>query len=198
MIDVGGVGYLVLCSTRTLAALPPPGRGDRSPDRDPGARGEHHALRLRERAERGWFRLLQTVQGVGARVALALLSIALPRRAGARGRAEDKAALARANGVGPRLAARIVAELRDRLDRPAASPLHGAATLPVAAGTLDEALSALVNLGYGRSEAHAALARAAAGLGEQPAFEPLVRAALQEAPPASNSPAPRPDRQVVG
>jgi holliday junction DNA helicase RuvA len=94
--------------------------------------------------------------------------------------AQDKAALARASGVGPRLAARIVAELRDRLDDLPPSPLHPAVALPVAAGALDEALSALVNLGYGRSEAHAALARAARGLGEQPDFEQLVRAALQE------------------
>jgi Holliday junction DNA helicase RuvA len=181
VIDVGGVGYLVLCSTRTLAALPRPGEAiDLLIETQ--VREESIALYgFQQAGEREWFRLLQTVQGVGARVALALLSIHTPDQLARAVVAQDKAALARASGVGPRLAARIVAELRGRLDDLPPSPLHGAAALPVVSGALDEALSALVNLGYGRSEAHAALARAAAGLGDdQPAFEPLIRAALQE------------------
>jgi Holliday junction DNA helicase RuvA len=180
VIDVGGVGYLVLCSSRTLAALPRPGEAiDLLIETQ--VREESIALYgFQQPSERGWFRLLQTVQGVGARVALALLAILTPDQLARAVVAQDKAALTRASGVGPRLAARIVAELRDRLDDLPLSPLHPAAALPVAAGALDEALSALVNLGYGRSEAHAALARGARGLGDQPAFEQLVRAALQE------------------
>jgi Holliday junction DNA helicase RuvA len=185
VIDVGGVGYLVLCPTRTLAALPRPGEAiDLLIETQ--VREESIALYgFREASERGWFRLLQTVQGVGARVALALLSILTPDQLARAVVAQDKAALARASGVGPRLAARIVAELRDRLDDLPPSPLHPVTAFPVASGALDEALSALVNLGYGRSEAHAALARAAGRLGEQPGFEPLIRAALQELAGAS-------------
>ena len=138
VIDVGGVGYLVVCSARTLAALPAAGEAvDLHVETQ--VRAESITLYgFREPAERVWFRLLQTVQGVGARVALGLLSVLAPDELARAVAAQDKAALARASGVGPRLAARIASELRERLvDLPlpaaAAHPLPGLGALAPAA-----------------------------------------------------------------
>jgi Holliday junction DNA helicase RuvA len=182
VIEVGGVGYLVVCSARTLAALPAAGEAvDLHVDTQ--VRPESITLYgFREPAERVWFRLLQTVQGVGARVALGLLSVLAPDELARAVAAQDKAALARASGVGPRLAARIASELRERLvDLPlpaaAAHPLPGLGALSPPAA---DAVSALINLGYGRSEAHAAIAKAAAALGKQAAADALIRASLKD------------------
>jgi Holliday junction DNA helicase RuvA len=181
VVDVGGVGYLVMCSARTLAALP--GLGEAVDLHiETQLRAESLALYgFKEPAERVWFRLLQTLQGVGARVALGLLSVLAPDELARAVAAQDKAALSRASGVGPRLAGRIASELRERL---VDLPLPGAAldTVPIvgATGAAADAVSALINLGYGRSEAHAAIAKAAATLGEQAAAEALIRTGLQE------------------
>jgi Holliday junction DNA helicase RuvA len=182
VIDVGGVGYLVACPTRTLAALPRPGE---AVDLLIETQVRDDSITLygfRSGAERGWFRLLQTVQGVGARVALAILSVLGPDELARAVAAQDKAALASASGVGPRLAGRIASELRDRLTElpgPVGAPSLGP---PVVAfgGPADDAVSALVNLGYGRSEAHAAVAKAAAALGTAAPLDALVRTCLQE------------------
>jgi holliday junction DNA helicase RuvA len=179
VIDVGGVGYLVVCSTRTVAALPAAGEAV-DLHIDTQLRAESITLYgFREPAERVWFRLLQTVQGVGARVALGILSVLAPDELARAVAAQDKAALARASGVGPRLATRIATELRDRL---VDLPLPGAAVeaAPLAAGAAADALSALVNLGYGRSEAHAAIAKATAALGERAPVDALIRSALKD------------------
>jgi Holliday junction DNA helicase RuvA len=182
VIDVGGVGYLVVCSPRTLAALPAAGEAvDLHVDTQ--VRAESITLYgFREPAERVWFRLLQTVQGVGARVALGLLAVLAPDELARAVAAQDKAALSRASGVGPRLASRIASELRERLvDLPLpAAPAHplpgpGALAPPAA-----DAISALINLGYGRSEAHAAIAKATAALGNQAAVDALIRTGLQD------------------
>jgi Holliday junction DNA helicase RuvA len=119
------------------------------------------------------------VQGVGARVALGILSVLAPDELARAVAAQDKAALSRASGVGPRLATRIATELRDRL---VDLPLPGATaeTAPLAAGGAADALSALVNLGYGRSEAHAAIAKATATLGERAPVDALIRSALMD------------------
>jgi Holliday junction DNA helicase RuvA len=182
VVDVGGVGYLVVCSARTLAALPSAGEAvDLHVETQ--VRAESITLYgFRDPAERAWFRLLQTVQGVGARVALGVLSVLPPEALARAVAAQDKTALTRASGVGPRLAARIVAELRDRLtDLPlpaaAAEQIQIASPLGTAAA---DALSALINLGYGRSEAHAAIAKAAASLGDQAPVDALIRTGLQE------------------
>jgi Holliday junction DNA helicase RuvA len=181
VIDVGGVGYLVACSTRTLAALPRPGE---AVDLLIETQVRDDSITLYgfpTAAERRWFRLLQTVQGVGARVALGILSALGPDELAHAVAAQDRAALARASGVGPRLATRIASELKDRLSElPGAlgGPLPG----PAAAlgGPADDAVSALVNLGYGRSDAHAAVAKAAAALGDGAPIETLIRTGLQE------------------
>ena len=182
VIDVGGVGYLVACPTRTLAALPRPGEAvDLLIETQ--VRAESITLYgFRTAAERSWFRLLQTVQGVGARVALAILSVLGPEELTRAVVAQDKAALGRASGVGPRLAGRIASELKDRLtELPGAvgGPAPDAiAVMP--GGPAGEAVSALVHLGYGRSEAHAAIAKAAAALGAAAPLEALIRTGLQD------------------
>src|SRR5438270_623963 len=115
IIDVGGIGYLAFCSTRTIGRLPPPG----GPARllvETHVREDHiHLYGFIDAAERDWFRLLTTVQGVGARLALAILSATAPDALLLAILAQDKAMLARADGVGPRLATRIVNELRDKV-----------------------------------------------------------------------------------
>jgi Holliday junction DNA helicase RuvA len=182
VIDVGGVGYLVACSTRTLASLPRPGE---PVDLLIETQVRDDSITLYgfpTATERRWFRLLQTVQGVGARVALGILSALGPGELAHAVAAQDRAALARASGVGPRLAGRIASELKDRLrELPGVlgAPLSGPAYATLG-GPADDAVSALVNLGYGRSDAHAAIARAAATLGDGAPIEALIRTGLQE------------------
>ena len=181
VVDVGGVGYLVACSARTLAGLP--GTGE-AVDLHVETQLRAESITLygfRDPAERAWFRLLQTVQGVGARVALGVLSVLTPDQLAHAVAAQDKAALTRANGVGPRLASRIVAELKDRLtDFPLPGGAVASAPIAGASGAAADALSALINLGYGRSEAHAAVAKAAASLGEMAPVDALIWTGLQQ------------------
>ncbi len=182
VIDVAGVGYQVVCSANTLAALP--GAGE-AVDLHVETQLRAESITLygfKDPAERAWFRLLQTVQGVGARVALAVLSILTPEQLARALAAQDKAALTRASGVGSRLAGRIMGELRDRLvDLPLLPGAAPATAIPgPPGGAAADAVSALINLGYGRSEAHAAIAKAAATLGEQAAADALIRTGLQE------------------
>ena len=182
VIDVGGVGYLVACATRTLAALPRPGE---PVDLLIETQVRDDSITLygfRTTAERRWFRLLQTVQGVGARVALGILSALGPDELAHAVAAQDKAALARASGVGPRLAGRIASELKDRLSElpgVAGGALPGGAAAALG-GPADDAVSALINLGYGRGDAHAAVAKAAAVLGAGAPIEALIRTGLRE------------------
>ncbi len=179
VLDVGGVGYLVFASTRTLGALPAP----------PGVASLLIETQVREDAialygfatgaERDWFRLLTTVQGVGAKVALGLLSALSPDQLIAAIATQDRAALTRAPGVGPKLAVRLLSELRERAG---AMPGGGAVPLPaapVAAGHVADALSALTNLGYRRAEAEAALARAVEAAGADAALDVLIRGGLK-------------------
>ena len=183
VIDVGGVGYLVQCSARTRGALPADGEAVElfveTHMRDDGILLYGFA----DRAERAWFRLLVKVQGVGARMALGVLSALGPDGLAAAIAAEDRAALRQASGVGPKAAGRIVAELKDKgagVDAPpsAAAPPRGAGGGGAAA--VAEAVSALVNLGYGRGEAHAAAARAAARAGADAELAEVIRGGLAE------------------
>jgi len=178
VIDVGGVGYLVQASARTLAAVGPVGE----------AAMVFTEMQVREDAitlfgfatagERDWFRLLTGVQGVGGRVALSILSVldaAELSRAVAGG---DKAMVARANGVGPKLAMRIVNELKDKIGAVAIGP--AGTTVAAAKGASSDALSALANLGFRASEASAAVAAAADELGDGASLDALVRLALKK------------------
>src|SRR4051812_4752179 len=130
VIDVGGVGYLAFCSTRTLGRLPPTGSAARLLV-ETHVREDHiHLYGFIDTAERDWFRLLTTVQGVGARLALAILSAVMPEALVVAIVAQDKAVLARADGVGPRLAARIVNELREKVSGLAGVPASPATPPP--------------------------------------------------------------------
>ena len=184
VIDVNGVGYLAFCWTRTIGRLPTPG----SPARlliETHVREDHiHLYGFIDTAERDWFRLLTTVQGVGARLALSILSAVAPETLGLAILAQDKPALAQAEGVGPRLAARIVNELRDKISNvaaPAASPLAALRSAPTnGGGVTADAISALENLGVGRIEALGAIAAAARRLGSEAGADVLIKAGLEE------------------
>ncbi|TDQ77636.1 Holliday junction DNA helicase subunit RuvA [Dongia mobilis] len=182
IIDVGGVGYVVFASGKTLARL--------------GNRGSAASLlidtHVREDAislygfadatERDWFRALLNVQGVGARVALSILSVLAPDELARAVAAQDKAAVARANGVGPKLAQRVVAEMKDKvggISLGISAPVAGAA--PAAAdGPMNDAVSALVNLGYRRAEAYGAVTRVMQKQGADAALNDLIVHGLKE------------------
>ncbi|HUC69156.1 MAG TPA: Holliday junction branch migration protein RuvA [Stellaceae bacterium] len=180
VVDVNGVGYLVFVSARTLARVPPRGEAVRLLI-ETHVREDHiHLYGFADEAERGWFRLLTTVQGVGAKLALALLGVLPPETLAAAIMAQDKAALARADGVGQKLAQRIANELKDKVGGIALGP--AAASAPVAAppGAAADAVSALINLGYSRSDAYSAVNQAAQRLGAEARIDALIRAGLQE------------------
>ena len=181
VIDVAGVGYLVFCSARTLGALPPAGEAA-SLHVETHVREDHiHLYGFESLAERDWFRLLTTVQGVGTRVALAILSALSADRLSDALIAGDGDMLTQAPGVGPKLAGRIVAELKDKAV-PAGEAGSGQA-VGFAGGqtdTVDDAVSALVNLGYRRSDAFGAVTGAARELGPEAEVETLIRAGLKE------------------
>jgi Holliday junction DNA helicase RuvA len=185
ILDVHGVGYVVQCPARTLQSLPRPG--------EPASLAiETHvredAIRLygfSSSAERDWFRLLQSVQGVGARVALAILGVLGAGDLASAIAMQDKAMVARAPGVGPKLAARIVAELKDKAPAvagidPQAMRLAGAEEARSAPKPVQDAISALVNLGYGRPQAAAAVAASMKALGEGAEAAALIRRGLRE------------------
>jgi Holliday junction DNA helicase RuvA len=183
VIDVGGVGYLAFCSTRTIGNLPPAG----APVTlliETHVREDHiHLYGFGDPAECDWFRRLTTVQGVGARLALAILSVISPEELGLAILAQDKVALTRADGVGPRLATRIVNELRDKLDSIAAAVSPTTLIAPTRdqeSGPSADAVSALVNLGYRRAEAFGAVTAAARRLGGAADAAALIRGGLQE------------------
>ncbi|MFI4995333.1 MAG: Holliday junction branch migration protein RuvA [Hyphomicrobiales bacterium] len=186
VLDVNGVGYLVQCSARTLQALPSPGE---AASLSIETQLREDAIRLfgfREDAEREWFRLLQTVQGVGAKVALSILSALDPDELARAIGGRDKLQLQRAQGVGARLAERIVTELKDKAPalvgiEPLVARLSGAveakAGLP---RPVADAISALVNLGYGQPQASAAIAAALKAAGETAAASQLIKLGLRE------------------
>lgn len=187
IVDVGGVGYLVTCSTRTLAALAKPG--------EPVVMFVETVVRedsirlygFSGETEKEWFRLLQSVQGVGSRVALAILGTLSAADLGNAIAMQDKAMVSRAPGVGPKVAGRIVTELRDK------APIGGAdsefaklsgelsgETVGRSTSPARDAVSALVNLGYGQAQAGAAVAAAMKGGGEEATAETLIRLGLKE------------------
>lgn len=193
ILDVGGVGYLVFASARTLDRLPPSG----SPASlliDTHVREDHiHLYGFSEAEEQSWFRHLSSVQGVGARMALAILSVLPPADLAQAIAAQDRAALTRANGVGPKIAGRIASELKDKAvhvalaagnaaatrSAPPASP-GGASAAGTAPALAEDAVSALVNLGYGRSEAFSVVSKVLRAGENEPPLESLIRDSLRE------------------
>jgi Holliday junction DNA helicase RuvA len=181
VIDVNGVGYLVFCSARTLARMPEAGQAV-ALEIETHVREDHiHLYGFPDAAERAWFRLLTTVQGVGARVAMAIQGVLGPDELAQAVAAADRASLTRAPGVGPKLAQRILSELKDKVDAIAVAPipvrLAGAQINGSGAG---DAVSALVNLGYRRPEAMSAVTAAMRSLGAEAPVEALIKAGLKE------------------
>ena len=179
IVDVGGVGYLVQASSRTLDAIGPEGGAVRLLTELQVREDSMTLFAFGSAGEREAFRQLTSVQGVGGRVALAILSVLDPAElAGAVSRG-DKAMVARANGVGPKLAQRIVNELAGKMGSPA---LAGAAGSPAPrGGNAQDALSALANLGFKPADASAAVAAAVEDLGDGATLDALVRLALRKA-----------------
>ncbi|HWK35084.1 Holliday junction branch migration protein RuvA [Sphingomonas sp.] len=179
VIDVGGVGYLVGASARTLSALGEVGDTVTLHTEMLVAEDFIRLVGFATATERDWFRLLTGVQGVGARVALAILSALAPDDLTRAIAAQDKASVARANGVGPKLAERIVRELKDKVGGVAIGT--GAAPAAPAGSATADALSALANLGFRPAEANAAVAAAEEELGPGATLDALVRLALRKA-----------------
>jgi Holliday junction DNA helicase RuvA len=185
IIDVNGVGYLISASTRTLRRLGSTGSAV-SVHTEMWVSDDKMALYgFADIGERDWFRLLTTVQGVGARVALNILSVLAPDRLTSAIAAQDKTTLCEADGVGPKLAARILNELKDKVATLATSPaaatqVQGTAAQPAVSTAVGDAVSALVNLGYKRIEAFTAVNKAAQSLGAEADVSALIRAGLKE------------------
>jgi Holliday junction DNA helicase RuvA len=181
IVDVGGVGYLVSASARTLREL---AAGDEVTVLvETIVREDAIALYgFLETAERDWFRILTTVQGVGARVALSILSTLSPDEIARAIAAQDRATLSRPTGVGPKLAARLATELKDKAAAFGVAPAGKGVEAPaMPAGSINEdAVSALVNLDYKRVEAFGAVARVTQRLGVEATLDAVIRAALRE------------------
>ena len=185
IVDVGGVGYVVHCSTRTLQNLPPVGEAATLSIETHVREDMIRLYGFRSDAEREWFRLLQTVQGVGAKVALGILSVLDPGGLATAIATSDKASVSRGPGVGPKLAARIVAELKDKAPAfavvdPALIRLSDAVEDRRAPQPVSDAVSALVNLGYAQVQASAAIAAALKQAGSEAEAKTLIRLGLRE------------------
>jgi len=185
ILDVQGVGYVAHCSARTLQRLPKVGEAAVLSIETVVREDMIRLYGFRSDPEREWFRLLQLVQGVGARVALAILSVLEPAELATAIAAGDKTAVARAPGVGPKLAARIVAEMKDKAPAfapidPVMAGLSGGDDGGRAPGPAQDAVSALVNLGYAQVQAAAAIAAALKAGGEEATTAQLIRLGLKE------------------
>ncbi|MDI4656212.1 Holliday junction branch migration protein RuvA [Xanthobacter autotrophicus] len=184
ILDVHGVGYLVHCSGRTLSALPRAGEAAALFIETYVREDQIRLFGFTSAAERDWFRLLQGIQGIGTKTALAVLSTLTASELTQAIALGDKATVARAPGVGPRVATRIVTELKDKMpgfsaSEPLAAQLGGVIA-PGQGGAAADAVSALVNLGYGAPQANAAIAAALRGAGEGARTETLIRLGLKE------------------
>jgi Holliday junction DNA helicase RuvA len=185
ILDVSGVGYQVHCASRTLQALPAPGEAAVLSIETYVREDQIKLFGFRTDTEREWFRLLQTVQGVGAKVALAVLSTLPPTDLANAIALRDKAAVARTPGVGAKVAERIVTELKDKAPAfamidPAIVHLTGAADDHRAPRPVTDAISALINLGYGQPQAAVAIASASRSAGEGAETAQLIRLGLKE------------------
>ena len=185
ILDVHGVGYQVHCSARTMQSLPSPGEAATLSIETHVREDQIRLFGFTSDIEREWFRLLQTVQGVGAKVALSVLGTLRPSDLATAIATRDKAAVSRAPGVGPRVAERIVTELRDKAPAmasvdPAVVKLSGDIEDKRAPQPVADAVSALINLGYGQPQAAAAIAAAARSAGDHADTATLIRHGLKE------------------
>ena len=184
IVDVGGVGYEVTVGARTLTMLPPVGEVVSLAIDTHVREDEIKLYGFGSEHERAWFRALQTVQGVGAKVALAVLGTLDAADLANAVALQDKAMVARAPGVGPKVAARIVAELKDKMPSLAPAIRPGGGVTPVAilpeGASARDAVSALTNLGYAHGEAAAAISAAVGKAGREARAEELIRLGLKE------------------
>jgi Holliday junction DNA helicase RuvA len=185
IVDVGGVGYMAHCSARTLQALPATGEPVVLSIETHVREDQIRLFGFLSDVEREWFRLLQTVQGVGTKVALSVLGTLRPADLANAVAMRDKAMIARSPGVGPKVAERIVTELKDKAPAftnvdPALVRLAGAVEEKRAPQPILDAISALVNLGYGQPQAAAAIATANRAAGEGADAADLIRRGLKE------------------
>jgi holliday junction DNA helicase RuvA len=185
ILDVHGVGYEVHCSARTLQALPPMGEAVTLAIETHVREDQIRLFGFLSNLDREWFRLLQTVQGVGTKVALSILGTLPPADLASAIAMRDKAMITRAPGVGPKVAERIVTELKDKAPAyasvdPAVMRLAGAVDEQRAPQPVSDAVSALVNLGYGQPQAAAAIAAATRIAGEGADARQLIRLGLKE------------------
>ena len=184
IVDVGGVGYEVSCPGRTLSRMPAIGQPVTLTIETYVREDAIKLFGFLSDAERSWFRLLQNVQGVGTKVALSVLGVLEPHELANAIALQDKAQVGRAPGVGPKVAQRIVSELRDKAP---ALLVAGGMGMPVSAqgvpgqmSAASDAMSALINLGYSAAEANAAVASVSAKLGAEAKAEELIRQSLKE------------------
>ncbi len=185
IVDVQGVGYVVFCSSRTLQALPPVGEAATLWIETQVREDAIRLFGFRSEAEMSWFRLLQSVQGVGAKVALAIQSTLDPGTLATAIATGDKAQVARAPGVGPKLALRICVELKDKVPAfgmvdPALVQLSGAIEAKALPRPVSDSISALTNLGYPQAQAQSAIAAAMKALGDGADTGQLIRQGLKE------------------
>lgn len=184
IIDVGGVGYHVFASSRTIQSMAPGSSAELIIETH--VREEHiHLYGFANTVERDWFRLLTGVQGVGNKTGLTILSAYTPEQMSRAIIAKDIAAFKAISGIGPKLAERIVTELKDKVLKMPTSGLEivsgkDAKKSPKAASLTDDAISALVNLGYSRSDAYSAALKASEELGEKTTLDALIRGSLKE------------------
>ncbi|MEO0441027.1 MAG: Holliday junction branch migration protein RuvA [Pseudomonadota bacterium] len=183
VLDVRGVGYLVFASSRTISAIGGVGDGATIYTEMQVSENDMRLMGFASGSERDWFRLLISVQGVGGKVALAILSALEPGEISRAVATGDKAMVARANGVGPKLALRIVNELKDKVGGIATDSVVGAGGEAANAPSSNsaDAVSALLNLGFKPADANAAVAAADAEAGEGATLDALVRIALKKA-----------------
>jgi holliday junction DNA helicase RuvA len=185
ILDVHGVGYVVSCSARTLQSLPAAGEAAVLSIETQVREDSIRLFGFTSDMEREWFRILLSVQGVGAKVALAILSLFKPGDLTSAIALQDKAMIARTPGVGPKLAQRLVTELKDKVPAfgsvdPALVKFSDDISEKRAPAAVQDAVSALVNLGYAAPQASTAVAAASRALGEGAATKDLIRAGLKE------------------
>lgn len=185
VLDVHGVGYIVHCPVRVLQALPPTGEVASISIETYVREDQIRLFGFSGDLEREWFRMLMTVQGVGAKVALAILSVLAPGDLANAIALQDKAQISRAQGVGKRVAERIVGELKNKAPAfadvdPIAIEMQDAVADKSAPKPIADAVSALVNLGYGQVQASGAVAAASRDAGEGATTETLIRLGLKE------------------
>jgi Holliday junction DNA helicase RuvA len=185
LLDVNGVGYQVHCSARTMQAMPSPGEAATLSIETYVREDQIKLFGFTSDSEREWFRLLQTVQGVGAKVALSVLGTLKTSELATAISMRDKATVQRSPGVGAKVAERIVSELKDKVPAfatidPAAVHLAGALDEKRAPRPVMDAVSALINLGYGQPQAAAAIAAAARNVGDAADTATLIRQGLKE------------------